>query len=109
MDPHYDTLNATIDQFSFGRHAVPVSLLQSPEDKYRARVAKQENVDALEQSLLTFGTLNDRVEVVLFLAQNRALPSKVGFKAPQTSDDLKQRGFDGYFTVVGDHTQQAMK
>jgi hypothetical protein len=67
------------------------------------------NVDALEQSLLTFGTLNDRVEVVLFLAPNRALPSKVGFKAPQTSDDLKQRGFDGYFTVVGDHTQRAMK
>ena len=109
MDPHYDKLNATIDQFSFGRHALPVSLLQSPEDKYRARVAKQENVDALEQSLLTFGTLNDRVEVVLFLAPNRALPSKVGFKAPQTSDDLKQRGFDGYFTVVGDHTQRAMK
>jgi hypothetical protein len=88
---------------------LPVSLLLSPEDKYRARVAKQENVDALERSLMTFGTLNDRVEVVLFIAPGRALPSKMGFKAPKSREEMKTKGFEGYFTVVGDHTQRAMK
>lgn len=108
MDAHYDKLNDSIDKFSFGRHALPVSLILSPEDKYRARVAKQENVDALERSMQTFGTLNDRVEVVLFLAANKALPAKVGFRPPLTQEDLKARGFEGYFTIVGDHTQRAL-
>ena len=108
LDAHYDKLNESIDKFSFGRHVLPVSLILSPEDKYRARVAKQENVDALEKSMLTFGTLNDRVEVVLFLPASKALPAKVGFKPPQTQEDMKARGFEGYFTIVGDHTQWAM-
>ena len=105
LDAHYHHLNDYIDKISFGRHVLPVSLIVSPEDKYRARVAKQENVDALEKSMLTFGTLNDRVEVVLFLPANKAVPTKVGFKPPQTQDEMKTRGFEGYYTIVGDHAE----
>ena len=43
---HYDDLNVLMAQHSFGRHVLPVSLALSPEERYRARVAKQENVDA---------------------------------------------------------------
>ena len=36
------------------------------------------------------------------------MPSKNGFKAPSTPEELQARGFDGYYTIVGDHTQRAM-
>ena len=39
-DMHYDDLNEVIAKHSYGRHSIPVVLLSSPEDKYRARVAK---------------------------------------------------------------------
>jgi hypothetical protein len=108
LDSHYDDLNALVGRHSFGRHVLPVALILSPEDKYRARVAKQENVDALEKSLLTFGSVNEHVEVVLFLSRGKALPPKAGFKPPLTDDDMKARGFEGYYTICGDHTQRAM-
>ena len=58
IDAHYDDLNVLMAQHCFGRHVLPVSLVLSPEERYRARVAKQENVDALEKSLLSFGYKN---------------------------------------------------
>ena len=105
VDAHYDESNSVICQFSVGRHSIPVGLIQSPEEKYRARVAKQENVDTLEKSLLSFGSVNEHVEVVLFLPAKKSLPPKNGFKPPQTADDMKARGMEGYFTICGDHTQ----
>lgn len=108
VDAHYDELNSVIGQFSFGRHSIPVALVQSPEEKYRARVARQENVDTLEQSLLSFGSVNEHVEVVLFVAAKKTIPPKNGFKPPLTADDMKNRGFEGYYTICGDHTQRAM-
>ena len=45
-DGNYSDVNAIKAEFSFGLHVLPVSLLVSPEEKYRARAAKQENVDA---------------------------------------------------------------
>ena len=108
VDAHYDELNSVIGKFSVGRHLIPVSLIQSPEEKYRARVAKPENVDNLEKSLLSFGSVNELVEVVLFIPPNKSLPPKNGFKPPQTTEEMKARGMEGYFTVCGDHTQRAM-
>ena len=108
LDAHYDDLNALMGQHSFGRHVLPVALVHSPEEKYRARVAKQENVDALEKSLLSFGSVNEHVEVVLFVSRGKALPLKAGFKPPLTEDEMKARGFEGYYTICGDHTQRAM-
>lgn len=107
-DGKYDDLNSAMAKFCFGRHELPVALIQSPEEKYRARVARQENVDTLEASLLQFGTINEHVEVVLFVGPNRPLPAKAGFKPPVTADEMKVRGLEGFFTVVGDHTQRAM-
>ena len=107
-DTHYDDLNEVIAKHSYGRHELPVVLLTSPEEKYRARVAKQENVDALEQSLLQFGTVNEHVDVVLFSLGTKPLPPKQGFRVPVTADDIKQRGFEGFFVVCGDHTARAM-
>lgn len=108
LDQHYDDLNTLILQHSYGRHSLPVSLIQSPEERYRARIAKQENVDSLEASLLSFGSVNEHVEVVLFQPAKKALPPKAGFKPPLTDEDMKTRGFEGYFTICGDHTQRAM-
>lgn len=107
-DAHYDDLNAAIEKMSYGRHSIPVSLILSPEEKYRARVAKQSNVDALEDSLLSFGTINEHVELVLFAGGAKTLPQKAGFKPPLTQEDMKARCFEGFFTIVGDHTQRAM-
>ena len=92
IDAHYDDLNVLMAQHSFGRHVLPVSLVLSPEERYRARVAKQENVDALERSLLSFGSVNEHVEVVLFVSRGKTLPVKAGFKPPLTEDELKTRG-----------------
>jgi intracellular sulfur oxidation DsrE/DsrF family protein len=105
VDAHYDELNSVIGQFSVGRHSIPVVLIQSPEEKYRARVAKQENVDTLEKSLLSFRSVNEHVEVVLFMPAKKSLN---GFKPPQTAEEMKARGMEGYFTVCGDHTLRAM-
>jgi hypothetical protein len=107
-DAHYEQLNSVMGKYSFGRQVLPVALVTSPEEKYRARVAKQENVDSLEKSMVQFGTLNEHVEVVLFLGPNKPLPPKLGFKPPAAVEDMKSRGFEGYFTIVGDHTQRAM-
>ena len=107
-DAHYEQLNSVMGKYSFGRHVLPVALVTSPEEKYRARVAKQENVDSLEKSMVQFGTLNEHVEVVLFLGPSKPLPPKLGFKPPATIEEMKARGFEGYFTIVGDHTQRAM-
>ena len=60
------------------------------------------------RSLLQVGTINEHVEVVLFVGPNRPLPTKVGFKPPLTLEEMKSRGLEGFFTVVGDHTQKAM-
>ena len=75
IDAHYDDLNVLMAQHSFGRHVLPVAMVMSPEERYRARVAKQENVDALEKSLLSFGSVNEHVEVVLFVSRGKTLPS----------------------------------
>ena len=107
-DAHYEDLNELITKHSYGRHVVPVVLLQSPEEKFRARIALQENVDALATSMMTFGSVNEHVEVVLFVSGNKPLPSAAGFKVPQTSDEMKARGLEGFYTIVGDHTQKAL-
>ena len=62
----------------------------------------------VEKSLLNFGSVNEHVEVVLFVPAKKSLPPKANFKPPLTSEDMKTRGFEGYFTVCGDHTQRAM-
>ena len=54
-DGNYSDVNAIKAEFSFGLHVLPVSLLVSPEEKYRARAAKQENVDGAVHRLLQFG------------------------------------------------------
>jgi hypothetical protein len=97
-----------MDKYNYGRHIIPVELIQKPEERYRAREAKQENVDALETSLVQFGSINEHVEVVMFIGMGKALPPKAGFKPPVTAEELINRNVEGYFTVVGDHTQRAM-
>ena len=84
-DAHIVEVNEQMTKFNYGRRTIPVELICSPEEKYRARVAKQENVDALEQSLLTYGTVNEHVEVVLFVTGAKPLPQKAGFKVPPDS------------------------
>ena len=71
-------------------------------------MAKQENVDRLELSLLTFRTMNEHVEVMLFVNGTKPLPPKHGFKWPPAVEEIIAAGFEGYFTICGDHTQRAM-
>ena len=97
-----------MEKFNYGWHTIPVTLIQQPEERYHAREAQQANVDALARSLLQLGSLNEHVEVVMFVGVGKPLPPKVGFKPPVSVDALKNRSAEGYFTVVGDHTQRAM-
>ena len=107
-DGNYSDVNAIKAEFSFGLDVLPVSLLVSPEEKYRARAAKQENVDGAVHRLLQFGNVNEHVVVVLFVGANAPLPEKSGFKPPVSDAEMKARGFDGFYTIVGDDTQRAM-
>ena len=43
-DAHYEQLNTVMGKYSFSWHILPVALVTSPEEQYRARVAKQVNV-----------------------------------------------------------------
>ena len=104
-DGKHGELNAQMDGWSYGRFDVPTALIKSPEEKYRACAAKQEKVDALLKSILQFGPVNEHVQVVLFVGANQALPAKTGFKLPVTDDEMNARGFEGFFCIVGDHTQ----
>ena len=70
---HYDHVNGAMAGYFYGRHLIKVKLIQSPEEQYRARVAKQENVDTLEKSLQQYGTVNEHVELVLFVAASKQL------------------------------------
>ena len=101
-------VNAIKAEFSFGLHVLPVSLLASAEEKYRACAAKQENVDTAVARLLHFGTVNEHAEVVLFVGANQPLPDKSGFKSPLSTAEMKARGFDGFYTIAGDDTQRPM-
>ena len=65
-------------------------------------------MDALELSLLTFGTMNEHVEVVLFVNVTKALSPKPGLKLPLGVEEMVAAGFEGYFTICGDHTRRAM-
>ena len=51
-------------------------------------MAKQENVDALERSLMSFGSVNEHVEVVLFVSRGKTPPVKAGVKPPLTEEEL---------------------
>ena len=83
-------------------------MIFSPERQQRARIANQENVDCLEHSLATFGLVNEHVEVVLFINGTKPLSPKPGLKWPLTAEEMIAAGFEGYFTICGDHTQRAM-
>ena len=106
-DGNYSDVNVIKAEFSFGLHVLPVSLLVSPEEKYRARAAKQENVDAAVTRLLQVGNGNEHVVVVLFVGASTPLPEESGFKPPLGTAEMKARGFDGFYTIVGDDTQSA--
>ena len=107
-DGNYSDVNAIKAEFSFGLHVLPVSLLLSPEEKFRARATKQENVDAAVARLLQFGNVNEHVVVVLFVGANAPLREKSGLNPPFVTAVMKARGFDGFYTIVGDDTQRAM-
>ena len=82
-DAHIDAVNEQRTKINYGRHTILVELICSPEEKHRAREAKQENVDSLERPLLTSGTMNEHVEVVLFVTGTKPLPQNAGFKVPR--------------------------
>jgi hypothetical protein len=48
------------------------------------------------------------VDVVLFVGANQALPEASESKPPVTADEMMRRGFDGFYTIVGDHTQEVV-
>jgi len=91
-----------------GRFVVPTALVKSPEDEYRAPGAKQRDMDALQLSLLLKGRVDEQVDAVLFVGANQALPEKSGYKPPVTDEEIKRRGFDVFFTIAGDHTQEVV-
>jgi hypothetical protein len=106
---HYDHVNGAMAGYFYGRHAIKVKLIQSPEEQYRARVAKQENVDALEKSSSSTAPSTSMWSWCCLCGREQAAAGEGWVCSHGKSGGAGQAGFEGYFTVGGDHTQRSMK
>ena len=103
---HYDQLNAIIQEMNYGKHRIHIKRVHSPEPAYRARTKLRSNVDIQKEAAIKYGTVNDRVEVVLFWPDDKRLPDKSKFDVNST--EVKDLHDSGFYAVVGDHTQRVM-
>ena len=105
---HFTTLNAAIDAMRRGKFPLPIMLFCSPEELYRARTAHEDDINVLANSFVSFSSLHENSVVVLFWPDDEALPEH-GFDVMQYIIETKRDELDGFFVVVGDHTQLAVK
>lgn len=107
VNQHFATLNRTISKMNYGRISLPTGLSKSPEPSFAARIASKQAVDRLQQSLSTTMSIHSESVFVAFVPSSQELPAKRGFVF-QTWLDSQDGKVDGFFAVVGDHTQLAV-
>ena len=93
-----------IQNMNYGRWNVPIGMVQSPEQVFRARVAQRENIEVIKASFLRTHSVHDNSMVVGFLPNRAALPQKRNFDLPTFLGENPQWR-DRFFAVIGDHTQ----
>ena len=104
---HFEELNALIRSMSRGKHRLPISLFRSPEPAFRARTATPDAVNEKVVSFSRYSSVHENSVVVLFWPESKALPGP-GFD-PVAFSQSAMAPLDGFFAIVGDHTQQAVK
>ena len=105
---HFVRLNEQIQRHSMGKWMIPVATFKSPESSYRARVSLPEDVRRLMQSFASTSSVHGTSVVVAFWPDSESLPSSATFNLSQV-DVLDRCKSDGFYFIVGDHTQQAVK
>ena len=92
---------------SRGKHRIPISLFRSPEPAFRARTAAPDAVNEVVASFSRYSSVHENSVVVLFWPESKALPGP-DFD-PAAFSQSAMAPLDGFFAIVGDHTQQAVK
>ena len=87
---------------SRGKHRLPIASFRSPEP---ARTATPDAVNEKVQSFARYSSVHDNSAVVLFWPESKALPGP-DFD-PVAFSQSALGGVDGFFAIIGDHTQQA--
>ena len=103
---HFATLNAGIKSFSVGRHRIEVGDFKSPEPSFRARVASPTAVARLATSFADTSSVHEQCMVVGFWPSGERIPEESAFAGDLAL--LRKASEDGFFFIVGDHTQQAV-
>ena len=109
ISEHFDSLNKAIAAMNFGRHTFPVDLLQSPEQRFAARVASQEALNRLARSVYSTMSVHDNSVFVFFVDHVDNIPSKRGFNFSRWLSEQDQANLDGFYAIIGDHTQIVVK
>ena len=104
---HYRALNQWVAAHSVGQHLVPVGPFKSPEVMYRARTAEPGKVAELRKSFASTFSIHKASVVVLFWPEDMELPSEENFDIHHVISEFGS-SLDGFFFIVGDHTQQAV-
>ena len=79
ISEHFASLNKAVAAMNFGRHNFPVDLLESPEQRFAARVASQEALTRLARSVCSTMSVHDNSVFVFFVDHVDDIPSKRGF------------------------------
>lgn len=93
---------------SRGKWTLDVGLLHSPERFYRARTASQEDVNRLADSFSTYVSKSEQSMVVLFWPEDQPLPA-ADWNLHEWLASAPDGAVDGFFVIIGDHTQRAIK
>ena len=105
---HFTSLNASIQAMSVGRHFLECKFFKSPEPSFRARTASAADIQRIASSLFRTQSVHQNCVVACFFPEGKRIPSidDVNLNDPVAMESL---GADGFYFVVGDHTQQAVK
>ena len=109
VSEHFTTLNAEVARMNFGRMSLPVDLVRSPEERYRARETDPEALAKLRHSLTSTNSVHDSSVFVLFVKTADDIPAQRGFNFRAWLRGQDRSQLDGFFAIVGDHTQKVMK
>ena len=93
----------------YGRINLPSRLSKSPETRIAARAAQKEALDRLEISVTTTMSVHDGSVWVVFIPDDQPLPPKRGFNFPTWLASQDEEKIDGFYAIIGDHTQIVVK
>jgi hypothetical protein len=109
VNEHFQALNKGIAKMDYGRILLPSRLAKSPETRFAARAAQKEALDRLEASVTTTMSVHDGSVWVVFIPDGQPIPPKRGFDFGAWLSSQREEKIDGFYAVIGDHTQLVVK